>query len=320
MDVAPHSEPGSNDPISREEKLSPFKLTIAQYIVALVLVTLVVSLWRLQVISADNYRVLAEANRIRKVPVLRPARQDLRPRRPPARRQLPLRLLLPAARAGQGPPRRHPSHLARTAYSRRADPGNPAPLPECAEVRAHPAQAGHHPRRAGLHRRSPQRAPRARDARRAAPPLPARRLRRPPHRLRRRDLRADAQHRLALRLLPARRRSRQLRRRGDLRRYPPRQRRLPRCHRQQPRQGGRPARPGARHPRPGPEPHHRPRHPDGRREGPRRQDRSHRRHGSSHRRDPRPGLAPHLRPQPVLRPRSARATGAGSSTTPTIRC
>jgi penicillin-binding protein 2 len=76
MDLAPHSESRVTGPLSRplnrEEKLSPVKLTIAQYIVAVILVILVAGLWRLQVVSADDYRVLAEANRIRKVPVLAP--------------------------------------------------------------------------------------------------------------------------------------------------------------------------------------------------------------------------------------------------------
>jgi penicillin-binding protein 2 len=76
MDLAPHSESRVTGPLSRplnrEEKLSPVKLTIAQYIVAGILVILVAGLWRLQVVSADDYRVLAEANRIRKVPVLAP--------------------------------------------------------------------------------------------------------------------------------------------------------------------------------------------------------------------------------------------------------
>ncbi|WP_263376869.1 penicillin-binding protein 2 [Granulicella aggregans] len=55
-----------------EEKLAPGKLHAAQYIIALILVVLLGGLWRLQVIGASNYRVLAEANRIRKVPVLAP--------------------------------------------------------------------------------------------------------------------------------------------------------------------------------------------------------------------------------------------------------
>jgi penicillin-binding protein 2 len=73
MDLAPHSEARSTTgPLTREEKLSPVKLAIAQYIVALILVVLLIGLWRLQIVSADGYRVLAEANRIRKVPVLAP--------------------------------------------------------------------------------------------------------------------------------------------------------------------------------------------------------------------------------------------------------
>jgi penicillin-binding protein 2 len=56
----------------KQEKVAPGKLHVAQYIVALVLIILFVGLWRLQVLGANNYRVLAEANRIRKVPVLAP--------------------------------------------------------------------------------------------------------------------------------------------------------------------------------------------------------------------------------------------------------
>src|SRR5271163_2736156 len=56
----------------REEKLSPNKLHAAQYIIALILAILLAGLWRLQVLGASNYKVLAEANRIRKVPVLAP--------------------------------------------------------------------------------------------------------------------------------------------------------------------------------------------------------------------------------------------------------
>ena len=61
-----------NDNIDRSEKLSAAKLHVAQYVVALVLFVLGVGLWRLQVLGATNYRVLAEQNRIRKVPVLAP--------------------------------------------------------------------------------------------------------------------------------------------------------------------------------------------------------------------------------------------------------
>ncbi len=61
-----------NPTLDREEKLSPGKLHATQYIVVIVLAILGVGLWRLQVLGADNYRSLAEANRIRKVPVLAP--------------------------------------------------------------------------------------------------------------------------------------------------------------------------------------------------------------------------------------------------------
>lgn len=58
--------------IDREEKLSPAKLHATQYVIVLILGILVFGLWRLQVLDVDNYRSLAEANRIRKVPVLAP--------------------------------------------------------------------------------------------------------------------------------------------------------------------------------------------------------------------------------------------------------
>ena len=56
----------------REEKVTPGKLHASQYVVAAVLAILVAGLYRLQVVGAANYRVLAEANRIRKIPVLAP--------------------------------------------------------------------------------------------------------------------------------------------------------------------------------------------------------------------------------------------------------
>ena len=56
----------------RDEKISPVKLAAAQYVIAAVLLILFVGLWRLQVLGADNYRLLAEANRVRKVPILAP--------------------------------------------------------------------------------------------------------------------------------------------------------------------------------------------------------------------------------------------------------
>ena len=59
-------------PNVRNDKVSAAKLHASQYIVVLILAVLVFGLWRLQVLGAQNYRVLAEANRIRKVPVLAP--------------------------------------------------------------------------------------------------------------------------------------------------------------------------------------------------------------------------------------------------------
>jgi penicillin-binding protein 2 len=61
--------------IQKEEKLPAIKLTIFQYSIVGVMVVLIFGLWRLQVVGAQNYRALAEANRIRKVPILAPRGQ-----------------------------------------------------------------------------------------------------------------------------------------------------------------------------------------------------------------------------------------------------
>jgi penicillin-binding protein 2 len=60
------------DGIDRKERLSAVKLHASQYVVALVMLVLGAWLWRLQILGVTNYRVLAEQNRIRKVPVLAP--------------------------------------------------------------------------------------------------------------------------------------------------------------------------------------------------------------------------------------------------------
>src|ERR1700759_5826350 len=58
--------------INKEERLPAFKLTIVQYVIVAILLVLLSGLWRLQVVGAQNYRTLAEQNRIRKVPILAP--------------------------------------------------------------------------------------------------------------------------------------------------------------------------------------------------------------------------------------------------------
>src|ERR1035441_2221507 len=55
---------------TRGEKLSTLKLTVVQYGILLMMLGLVAGLWRLQVLGAENFRQLAEQNRIRKVPVM----------------------------------------------------------------------------------------------------------------------------------------------------------------------------------------------------------------------------------------------------------
>ena len=64
--------PKPERPVDRDEKVSAGKLHATQYVVVLVLAVLVAGLWRLQVLGVDAYRVLAEANRVRKIPVLAP--------------------------------------------------------------------------------------------------------------------------------------------------------------------------------------------------------------------------------------------------------
>jgi penicillin-binding protein 2 len=56
----------------RDDKVPTVKLAVVQYVIAAVLVVLVAGLWRLQIVGRANYRELAEANRIRKVPILAP--------------------------------------------------------------------------------------------------------------------------------------------------------------------------------------------------------------------------------------------------------
>jgi penicillin-binding protein 2 len=68
MELTPQTELA----LGKAEKLPMGKLHIAQYLVAAVLLILSIGLWRLEVVSADNFRAMAEANRIRKVPVMAP--------------------------------------------------------------------------------------------------------------------------------------------------------------------------------------------------------------------------------------------------------
>src|SRR5690242_21040739 len=56
----------------RDEKVSPMRLTAAQYIILAIFLVLAYGLWRLQVTQSDFYSTLAEKNRIRNVPILAP--------------------------------------------------------------------------------------------------------------------------------------------------------------------------------------------------------------------------------------------------------
>jgi penicillin-binding protein 2 len=72
MELTAQTDQGDFGPNGKGEKLPAGKLHATQYLIALVLVVLITGLWRLEVLGADNFRALAEANRIRKVPVLAP--------------------------------------------------------------------------------------------------------------------------------------------------------------------------------------------------------------------------------------------------------
>jgi penicillin-binding protein 2 len=58
--------------IDRDEKVSATKLHATQYVVVLVLAVLATGMWRLQILGVANYRLLADANRVRKIPVVAP--------------------------------------------------------------------------------------------------------------------------------------------------------------------------------------------------------------------------------------------------------
>jgi len=64
--------PGNERYLARDEKVSAGKLHATQYLVVLALAVLAAGMWRLQILGAESYRLLADANRIRKDPVRAP--------------------------------------------------------------------------------------------------------------------------------------------------------------------------------------------------------------------------------------------------------
>jgi penicillin-binding protein 2 len=72
MEPSHHSEAQNLGLTGKAEKLPTGKLHSVQYLVALILAVLLAGLWRLQVLNSESFRSLAEANRIRKVPILAP--------------------------------------------------------------------------------------------------------------------------------------------------------------------------------------------------------------------------------------------------------
>src|SRR5579863_4824073 len=61
-----------SDTAVRGEKISGIKLAVVQYGILIMMLALAAGLWRLQVLGAANFKLLAEQNRIRKVPILAP--------------------------------------------------------------------------------------------------------------------------------------------------------------------------------------------------------------------------------------------------------
>src|SRR5262250_2726485 len=57
---------------SRDEKLSPIRLTAVQYVILAIFLFLAYGLWELQVSQSDYYSAAAEENRVRNVPILAP--------------------------------------------------------------------------------------------------------------------------------------------------------------------------------------------------------------------------------------------------------
>jgi penicillin-binding protein 2 len=60
------------DKVTRGERLSVIKAAVVQYAVLGLMLALAAGLWRLQILGAQNFKMLAEQNRVRKVPVLAP--------------------------------------------------------------------------------------------------------------------------------------------------------------------------------------------------------------------------------------------------------
>ena len=196
----------------REEKVSAGKLHATQYVGRhRCWLVLAAGMWRLQVLGADNYRLLAEANRIRKVLCSRRAARSSTAKAgcwsittPPS----PATCCASRSRTASGPA----ADRRRPAPARRADSGDPAPLRRAPKYQPIPLKQDITPDEQAFIEAHRNELPELETLRRAAPPLSAGRLRRAPDRLRRRGLRADARQRLTLCLLRARRRGRQVRR------------------------------------------------------------------------------------------------------------
>jgi penicillin-binding protein 2 len=58
--------------VSRDDKVSEFRVTAAQYVILAIFLVLAYGLWRLQVMESNVYASLAEKNQIRNVPILAP--------------------------------------------------------------------------------------------------------------------------------------------------------------------------------------------------------------------------------------------------------
>ena len=135
----------------RGEKLSPLKTAVVQYGILIMMLVLSSQLWRMQVLGAENFRLLAEQNRIRKEPILA-ARGKLFDREG--------RLLVdnyPSISCFLVREQNHNVDADLPLIAKGLDldleqlQRHAPPLPRRARLSAHPHQAGDHRRRAGLH-------------------------------------------------------------------------------------------------------------------------------------------------------------------------
>jgi len=112
---------------NRDEKLSALKLAVVQYGILIMMLALIAGLWRLQVLGADNFRLLAEQIASAKFPSWRPAAKSSTAKTASSSTTT-LRLLLPGPRDGPQRRRRPAPHRQGSRPRSRPAPRHPAPL------------------------------------------------------------------------------------------------------------------------------------------------------------------------------------------------